>query len=239
MIDADFVQAIIDNSKTEVLKINGVEYASAPVTDVRKQDPEPRALKLATLDSLISYLEANLDDLAKTKLMIHIESPEKVSLVSTLFGDFRQRTTYVYAEPVGKSFSFGQCYDNESFIVALQTLFADSPTRNNLIRLLSSIRDEDVKTHDDDGSTQVVTAKTGLALYATVNVPNPVLLRPYRTFREVEQPESLFVFRLTSNKQAKPSATLYEADGGSWKLAAMQSIATYLGTGIVDVTILD
>lgn len=239
MIDADFVQAIIENSKTEVLKINGVEYASTPVTDVRKPESEPRALELATLDSLIAYLDANRDGLVKTDLMIHIESVEKVSVVSKLYGDFQQRNTYAYAEPVGESFGFGQTYDNETFIVALQTLFVTSPTRDKLINVMSNIRDEDVKTHADDGFTQVVVVKTGIAMGTPVSVPNPVLLKPFRTFREVDQPESLFVLRLKSNREAKPSAILYEADGGSWKLEAMKAIAEFLRNNIEDVTILE
>ena len=54
--------------------------------------------------------------------------------------------------------------------------------------------------------------------------PNPVTLRPYRTFNEVEQPASQFVFRI--NKLA--NLALFEADGGKWKLEAVESIANYL-----------
>ena len=55
-------------------------------------------------------------------------------------------------------------------------------------------------------------------------VPNPVLLKPYRTFIEVQQPESAFIFRM----QDGPRAALFEADGGAWRIEAMENIRAYL-----------
>ena len=57
-----------------------------------------------------------------------------------------------------------------------------------------------------------------------VPVPNPVALVPFRTFIEVEQPESKFVFRVKDG----PQMGLFEADGGEWRLAAMLRIKEYL-----------
>lgn len=48
----------------------------------------------------------------------------------------------------------------------------------------------------DDGVSQVATARSGVASVGKVVVPNPISLRPYRTFLEVEQQESDFVFRM-------------------------------------------
>ncbi|OSB00487.1 hypothetical protein B2H85_13365, partial [Clostridium botulinum] len=51
-----------------------------------------------------------------------------------------------------------------------------------------------------------------------------VTLAPYRTFPEIEQPLSRFIFRM----QQGPSAAIYEADGGAWRNQAMQRIKAYL-----------
>ena len=50
---------------------------------------------------------------------------------------------------------------------------------------------------------------------ADVKVPNPVTLRPFRTFIEVEQPESKFIFRMREGGRC----AIFEADGahGSWR----------------------
>ena len=72
--------------------------------------------------------------------------------------------------------------------------------------------------------------KSGVASLAKATAPNPVTLRPYRTFTEVAQPSSQFVLRI--NKDAE--LALFEADGGKWKLEAIKNIADYLKTGLED-----
>lgn len=51
-----------------------------------------------------------------------------------------------------------------------------------------------------------------------------------RTFQEVEQPESEFVFRVYDDR----SISLTAADGGMWKLAARNAVYHYLGTALWD-----
>ena len=50
-----------------------------------------------------------------------------------------------------------------------------------------------------------------------------ISLRPYRTFQEVEQPESLFLIRLSER-----GIRFVEADGGMWKLHARETIKAFL-----------
>ena len=59
-------------------------------------------------------------------------------------------------------------------------------------------------------------------------LPNPVLLRPYRTFTEVEQPASQFIFRAKANGDEGITYKLTEADGGAWKSEAMKNVQEYL-----------
>ena len=47
-------------------------------------------------------------------------------------------------------------------------------------------------------------------------------LRPYRTFQEVAQPESLFLIRVNER-----SISFTEADGGMWKLKARETVKEY------------
>lgn len=57
-----------------------------------------------------------------------------------------------------------------------------------------------------------------------------VTLAPYRTFQEVEQPVSQFVFRVDN----KRNVTLAEADGGMWKLDARRTVKQYLCGQLAD-----
>ena len=70
----------------------------------------------------------------------------------------------------------------------------------------------------------MVTIKTGIASVGEAEVPNPVTLAPYRTFPEIEQVESKFIFRMKEG----PLAAIFEADGGAWKNEAMKRIKEYL-----------
>ena len=59
-------------------------------------------------------------------------------------------------------------------------------------------------------------------------MPNPVTLCPFRTFVEVKQPESRFVFRMRQSEGRGVECAVFEADGGAWKNAAMSNVKEYL-----------
>ncbi len=86
--------------------------------------------------------------------------------------------------------------------------------------------------YGDDGVTQKATIKQGIASKTEAIVPNPVKLRPYRTFIEVEQPVSEFIFRMKDNQGIH--CALFEADGGAWKNAAMKNVKDYLESALAD-----
>ena len=77
---------------------------------------------------------------------------------------------------------------------------------------------------DDDGVTQTVSSASGVVLVKEEKIPNPVTLAPFRTFSEIEQPESSFVLRVNDRGRVG----LFEADGGSWRNTAMLRIKEYL-----------
>lgn len=93
-----------------------------------------------------------------------------------------------------------------------------------MIKVGGDIKEENVASVGDGGTSQSVVAKTGVASVGNVKVPNPLLLAPYHTFVEVEQPESEFVFQM----QSVPTCAPFEADGGARKIKAMKRIKEYL-----------
>lgn len=66
-------------------------------------------------------------------------------------------------------------------------------------------------------------------------IPNPVRLIPYRTFLEVEQPESEFVFRITEGRGGAPAFKLVAADGGRWEAVAVDNVKSYLMEALADI----
>jgi hypothetical protein len=116
----------------------------------------------------------------------------------------------------------------ERFNIMLQACFLQNSDRDKILQVVGTIKEEAVKTTGDDGITQVVTAKAGIARYDDVVVPNPVLLYPCRTFVEVKQPSSNFVFRMKNG----PLAAIFEADAGAWRNEAIKNIKEYLDANI-------
>lgn len=100
---------------------------------------------------------------------------------------------------------------------------------NYLLDLLSRIsKDSNVAT-TDNGVSQTVEARQGIALKTVEPLKPRVPLRPFRTFQEVEQPESEFLLRMDEDG----NIGLFEADGGMWKLKARQTVKAFLEEQLV------
>lgn len=205
--------------------IAGRNYSSKPLCPVI--DPSPEALKLGTLTGLVDYIKSNVDPLLLAKLLIVIDSYETVSLRSSLSAEFAQRHTYILAKSDSFKFPFGQFMDVESFIIRLQSQFVQDETTAAILQIVGNVKDGMVKEFADDGVTQQVTAKAGVSRVENVKVPNPVELAPFRTFLEIEQPKSRFVFRMRSGEGA-PTCALFEGDGGTWKNEAVKKIKEWI-----------
>lgn len=95
------------------------------------------------------------------------------------------------------------------------------------MKVAGNVEAKTTANYGDDGISQKTTIKSEIASKVDVLVPNPVTLKPYRTFLEVEQPESQFVFRISEEKE-QPVFKLIEAEDGLWKLRAKENIKCYL-----------
>jgi hypothetical protein len=192
--------------------------------------PAAQPLTVATLGAVRDYLVANRDQLDLAHVVVHVAGPSRVEVLGPLSERSRTRETFMSAGAADLTDGFlGRYHPLADFLVALQTRFADGEDRGNLLKLLGNVKHETVKQAIDDGMTQVVQARVGVVMVSDVAVPNPVLLIPYRTFRDVVQPSCLFVLRVQSGKAGGlPEAGLFEADGGAWRLSAIQRVRAWL-----------
>ena len=157
--------------------------------------------------------------------MIHVESPACVKLYSKVHGPFLQRDLIMEVVPYLPNIPFNTAIDVEEFNVMLQSMFLPSRDREEILKIVGSVTDSFVKTVNDDGISQSVTIKQGVASVGNKVVPNPVELIPYRTFQEVEQPASQFIFRMQSGRDGGlPMCRLIEADGGEWRIEAIKNV---------------
>ena len=221
----DALQYVVGLKTAEVLDINGERYVDK---DVYRVDNELRAsaIQMNTLTSLVDYLKAGVDKMAE-KMLVQVVSPTKVRVLSMLDAD-RKREELVEVEAMIPDFEYGRYMGNERFIIALQSKFIDNDDRALLLKFAGTVKDESIAEYGNDGVTQKATVKTGITSVGDAIVPNPVKLRPFRTFVEVTQPESAFVFRMRQADGRGIECAIFEADGGAWKNVAMKSIKEYL-----------
>lgn len=226
----DALQYVVGLKTAEVLDINGGKYVDK---DVHRVDKELRAsaIQMNTLTSLVDYLKAGVDSMAD-KMLVQVVSPMKVRVLSMLDAD-RKREELVDVEAMIPDFEYGRYMGNERFIIALQSKFIANDDRALLLQFAGTVKDESIAQYGDDGVTQKATIKTGITSVGDAVVPNPVKLRPFRTFIEVEQPESAFVFRMKQGNGVE--CAIFEADGGAWKNRAMKSIKEYLQFELADM----
>lgn len=215
------LQYIVGLNKPEVFSFEGRTYVDKKVNAVEEEIAD--AITVKTLSGLVDYIKFNIDNLDMLKHIVLIKSHTEVVLISTLNKD-KNRNCFVSCVADLPNVRLNNFIDTESFNIMLQSCFVKNEDRDVVLKVVGNIKEEAVKTVGDDGISQSVVAKTGIAKHENVLVPNPVILAPYRTFTEIEQPESAFVFRM----QDGPRAALFEADGGSWRNKAMIRIKYYL-----------
>jgi hypothetical protein len=204
-------------------------YTTAPVFPVKT--PLPVALEITTLAGIKDYLNENIDGLELDQLMIHILSAKQVLVKSRLLDPFEDRAGYVTATHKQPEFKFGNYLDIESFIIELQSKFIQDETTAAILQLVGTITDDQIQIYADDGVTQAVTAKSSVGMLQQATVPNPVILRPRRSFNEIDQVSGRFVLRMksgTNTGSGRPAVALFEADGGMWESNAVENIFIWL-----------
>ncbi|KAA0956658.1 hypothetical protein FQ085_11745 [Planococcus sp. ANT_H30] len=222
----ELLQYFKEHNRPETVEANGHIYSTRNLERLDKESSVD-SIKVRSLTGLLDYIKSDFD--TDRKFMIHVEGPQQVYLYDAL-NDDGDRRCYVKAHALLPDINFNSYMDIERFIIQTQANFIQNDHTASLLRFVGSISEQDSKETKDNGITQSVVAKTGVATVEEVNVPNPVLLRPFRTFVEVPQPESSFILRLRNG----PAAALYQADGGAWELNAMHNIEKYLSESLSD-----
>jgi len=220
--------------KDPVIDINGRKYQC----DGYKAVTEPTVKPLSThtlkgiVDAVISGFEPEIE-----KLYIYISGHKEVYLQSQAFGPFLQRHILIESEAYVTDFRFGGEYETEQFIIALNSQFIQNDDRDAILKFSSRITKETSGTLSDDGISQKMEVKQGISLREKVEVKNPFSLKPYRTFPEIEQPASDFIFRVR-DQGGHVTCSLHEADGAKWKIEAIEKIKAFFAKTIPNIPVI-
>ena len=215
-------------SNANIHHIDGEVYSDKPLNRI-SYIPRATSIEMSTLSSLIDYIKSGMD-IFVNPMIIHVQSPTRVCMYSALDCE-REREYVVDVKANVPAFNFNQFQDHEAFCIGVQSKCIDDPNTDKalLLRFAGTVEAGSVAEYGDDGVSQKATVKTGIASKGEALVPSPTKLKPFRTFVEVEQPVSSFIFRMKEDKYSKGiQCALFEADGGAWKLEAMEAISAYL-----------
>ena len=221
-----------EEASPEVLEICGKTYSTKKLVRYGEEE-KATALEVSSLTAILDYIAAAGAEFRRD-MILHVESPKRVYLLSFL-DEERCRECLLMAEASVSEFRFDQWYDQDRFIMELQANFLPSEELGLLLAVAGNVEGGTTASYGDDGVSQKTTIKSGIATREDVIVPNPATLIPWRTFPEIDQPESSFVFRIRDNAHNAPEFKLLEADGGVWKTDAIARIKEYLQHGLESI----
>lgn len=218
-----------DSQEIIVKDINGETYIKG---DARRIPSDMASeMRLNSLDSTVDYIKDCING-RKFELPYVVNVGYKEIDVYSGLNDRLQRNSLIETTPSLPRISFDQWMDMESFVIQLKTCFVETENLNKLVAIVSSITDESKVSMEDDGFGLKVSQVSG----TTIKKPeefqiNPIVrLAPYRTFTELDQPESRFLLRVRDGGKM----ALYEADGGMWKLEAQKNASDYLREALAE-----
>lgn len=193
--------------------------------EIRPAIDHPDMLQLNSLDSLVKMV--------KTEAKKFTEAPLYITIPDHL-------TAVCFTQPCIEERCFRQFFYNvkatdvpgwdpevqlgfEEAQIALRTRFQETDDTLYAMKLLSDISCGAKVVYNDNGIATTVTTQKGVALQTNAQIRPLVNLKPYRTFQEVAQPESIFLIRINDR-----GISFTEADGGMWKLKARETVKAFL-----------
>ncbi len=165
----------------KVIETGGLVFSPLNMCPVL-YEPRPEPVKVRTLTALTRYIEDNVDTIDSSKLIVHVESPGSVQLMSCLTGTNRKRDVFLVAESDGARFRFGTWMSPEEFIIGVNSLFVPTDTRDVLLRFVSSLKVENESNINDDGISQSASVRIGVkgSLSEQKPAPSRIALKPFR-----------------------------------------------------------
>lgn len=224
------IEKIVELASPSVIQVNGKTFSTETFFEIKEDVCYPKELYLSGLDSVVKMVQTEAVQVYPDKKIFVQVSGHNIVAVFTAYDDWMSRADLYIAKADVPGFREG-FRDRETMLIQLRSLFLQTLDVAYLLDLLSKMSDEEKVTSQDNGVTQVVEARKGVALKEQVEVRPRVKLTPFRTFLEVDQPESEFLLRVGDGGQVG----LFEADGGVWKLVAKRSIVAYLEGRLKDL----
>lgn len=223
----EFIQHIQQTTQPQITTIGKSTFAvnaDGDANEIRPIIDHQNTLDLHSLDALVKLVRT---EATRVEDLLYITVPDHMSVRCfgrplqeerwhrQIYYDVKATDVPGWGEKVQMSFDEMQ--------IALRTRFQQTQDMPYVQKLLSEISTGAKVTFNDNGVATTIVTKKGIDLQANETIRPIVTLRPYRTFQEVDQPESIFLIRINER-----GITFVEADGGMWKLKARETVKAFL-----------
>lgn len=217
----------------DVKKIDGRQYFVERGKFRGVSVPIPETLALKTLTGLVDFIkDLRENETMETPLIVTVVTPGRVRVLTQVLEPWNERHNLAQAETIHEGFNFDRELTHERFVIGMQACFVRDETVAKVLKIVGNLKTEASVTTADDGVSQKATVATGVTRVEEVDLPNPITLRPYRTFLEVEQPASQYILRIGEGNRP----ALYTAEGGMWQLKAIAAIKEWLAAELAGVS---
>lgn len=225
----DLVNAQVE---PEIVKINDIDYMKTYRGYEKLSKPSVETITTNSLSGLVEMVKTVIinNDLKKTiPLIVNVDVNNiKVTTSHDVAGKY---DLIIEGNPLLPILSLGHSQSVEELIIKLSTAFIETNNTTKFIESISNLRIVEEVEFDDNGIGQTVTAKKGAQVNQKYTVTPIVKLKPIRSYAEIEQVESKFLFRVNQTG----SVTLHEADGGQWRYEVQKRIAEYLNNNLKEL----
>lgn len=212
----------------EIIEHEGVDYVKTAQGYKQLLKPTTKKIEVNSLTGLIKMIRNSINDVDSEVPNIYVPLIVNVDfnciIVMSALNSDKTRNYLVEANPMIPSLQMGRNLSVEEMIILLSTAYIPTENTEKFISSISSLRIVEEVHFNDDGIGQTVTARQGASMNKSFQVQPIVKLKPIRTYAEIEQVESKFLFRV--NKDG--TVCLREADGGQWKYEVQNEIVKYL-----------
>ena len=228
----------VHDAARAVREINGVQYTTGNLRAILPNAPD--SIEVESLTGLVDFVNKNRESFPREEMVALVKSQDAVVLYGKMdeWGPDQKRFRPQYARVVRnkdiEEFPFGQFQDHETFVIKLMTQFVWDESLSAFITKVRLIKAENSVQTEDNGVTNKTTRKEGIELAMDREI---IKLKPYRTFVEVEQPQTPFIFRATL-RNGEVQCALLECDGGAWLNQVRLNIKAYLEAALPDIPVL-
>jgi len=197
------IDRVLEIATPLTVEVNGKTYATQTLRLVEEEEKLhniPKTKTVTSLDAFAALISREAIELyPDSNLFVSCSAFNRVSVYTDVFTDSLERWERqdLYACELRDAPGWADAWHGyEAAVIALRSQFVPNEGTEYLLDLLSRMSNQaDVKT-EDNGMTQSTTVHKGIALLGTEAIRPIVPLRPYRTFQEIEQPESEFLVRV-------------------------------------------